>query len=117
MVCNIKIEEKDKSTIAKPNKSIFTGKVNIAKGSQRGCSWLKPNVWNLGKLMSTTIVPSSTYIRLIPKDRSSNFLFFIHIKILLRLIVHFRNRIQHSIYPVLEHLIKYQNNRLILLCH
>lgn len=89
MVCNIKIEEKDKSTIAKPNKSIFTGKVNMTKDSQRGCSWLKLNVWNLGKLTSKTIVPSSTYIRLIPKDRSNNFLFFIHIKILLRLTIHF----------------------------
>ena len=89
MVCNIKIEEKDKSTIAKPNKSIFTGKVNMTKDSQRGCSWLKLNVWNLGKLTSKTIVPSSTYIRLIPKDRSNNFLFFIHIEILLRLIVLF----------------------------
>ena len=86
---NIKIEEKDKSTIAKPNKSIFTGKVNMTKDSQRGCSWLKLNVWNLGKLTSKTIVPSSTYIRLIPKDRSNNFLFFIHIKILLRLTIHF----------------------------
>ena len=76
MVCSIKIEEKDKSTIAKPNKSIFTGKVKITKGNQRGCSWLKPNVWNLGKLTSTTIVPSSTYIKLILKDRSNNFLFF-----------------------------------------
>ena len=89
MVCNIKIEEKDKSTIAKPNRSIFTGKVNITKGSQRWCSWLKPNVWNLGKLTSTTIVPSSTYTKLILKDRSNNFLFFIHIKILLKLTIHF----------------------------
>ena len=76
MVCSIKIEEKDKSTIAKPNKSIFTGKVKITKGNQRGCSWLKPNVWNLGKLTSTTIVPSSTYTKLMLKDRSNNFLFF-----------------------------------------
>ncbi len=89
MVCNIKIEEKDKSTIAKPNRSIFTGKVKITKGSQRGCSWLKPNVWNLGKLTSTTMVPSNTYTKHILKDRSNNFLFFIHIETLLRLIVLF----------------------------